>query len=143
VDIDDRKRHALYRQLETVLGPDHADTMMALLPPVGWADVATKTDLAALEGRLGARIDGLETRLDARIDRLEARTDALETSLHARIDGLETGLGARIDGLETGVGRQLAELRAEFHQALRHQVWAILGVLVVAIAVSEALGRLT
>jgi hypothetical protein len=43
---------------------------MELLPPVGWADVATKRDLDHLEERLDARIDHLEARLDARIDRL-------------------------------------------------------------------------
>jgi len=30
---------------------------MELLPPVGWADVATKHDLLQLEGRLEARIE--------------------------------------------------------------------------------------
>lgn len=132
MDVDDRQRHALYRQFETVLGTEHADTVMALLPPVGWADVATRADLAALEGRLEARIDAVETTLGARIDIVEA-------GLGARIDRLDT----RIDRLDADIGRQLADLRAEFHQALRQQVWAILGVLVVAIAVSEALGRLS
>ncbi len=29
------------------MGTERADTVMELLPPVGWADVATKQDLAA------------------------------------------------------------------------------------------------
>lgn len=37
------------------MGSDSAETLMSLLPPVGWADVATKHDLAALGDRvLGA-----------------------------------------------------------------------------------------
>ena len=58
--IGEADRHELYGTLERVLGKREADTMMALLPPVGWADVATKNDLRheiqALESRLGEKI---------------------------------------------------------------------------------------
>jgi hypothetical protein len=37
--------------LEETMGSDRAETMTSLLPPVGWADVATKQDLAHLEIR--------------------------------------------------------------------------------------------
>jgi hypothetical protein len=57
--VDERKRHALYKRLEEVLDGEHADTVMELLPPVGWADVATKRDLdlklEATEARLSER----------------------------------------------------------------------------------------
>jgi hypothetical protein len=59
VTVDERKRHALYKRLEEVLDGEHADTVMELLPPVGWADVATKHDLdlklEALEARMSER----------------------------------------------------------------------------------------
>ena len=47
--IDERDRHRLYDKLEEVLGPEEATILMAHLPPVGWADVATKRDLDALQ----------------------------------------------------------------------------------------------
>jgi hypothetical protein len=43
--IDERTRHQLHGRLEEILGPDEAATLMSYLPPVGWADVATKHDL--------------------------------------------------------------------------------------------------
>ena len=43
--IDERSRHELYLKLEQVLGTREAVTLMEHLPPVGWADVATKRDL--------------------------------------------------------------------------------------------------
>ena len=46
--VDERTRHEMYSGLEEKLGPDVADALMAHLPPVGWADVATKQDLADL-----------------------------------------------------------------------------------------------
>ena len=50
--LDERSRHELYLKLEEVLGPDQATTLMEMLPPVGWADVATKRDLEHLELRV-------------------------------------------------------------------------------------------
>lgn len=51
------------------MGRNPADSLMALLPPVGWADVATKHDLAELERRIDLRFDSLEDRLTARFER--------------------------------------------------------------------------
>ncbi len=54
--ISEHSRHELHTRLEAALGSDAAATLMEHLPPVGWADVATKRDLdlklEALEHRL-------------------------------------------------------------------------------------------
>jgi hypothetical protein len=47
VAISEERRHEMYRKFEEVLGAVVASTVMEHLPPVGWADVATKHDLAA------------------------------------------------------------------------------------------------
>ena len=57
MSINEQSRHELYRRLEEILGPGPAATLMEHLPPVGWADVATKRDLEALETRLLGRFD--------------------------------------------------------------------------------------
>jgi len=49
------------------MGSERAATMMDLLPPVGWADVATKHDLLELERRLDLRFESLEHRLVGRM----------------------------------------------------------------------------
>ena len=49
MSVDERARHELHARLEELLGPEPAGTLMSYLPPVGWADVATKRDLDALE----------------------------------------------------------------------------------------------
>ncbi len=54
--VDERARHQLFIKLEQVLGPEDAVTLMETLPPVGYAELATKQDLAALEDRLTAKI---------------------------------------------------------------------------------------
>ena len=61
--IDERTRHEMYLGLEASLGTTVADSVMQHLPPVGWADVATRQDLEHLELKL-------EGRLHAEINRL-------------------------------------------------------------------------
>ena len=69
MSISERDRHDLYLAVERVIGTDQADTMMSMLPPVGWADVATKHDLAELERRIDLRFEAQDHRFDAHLDR--------------------------------------------------------------------------
>lgn len=94
--ITEQSRSELYQRLDEVLGDEHATTLMEHLPPTGWADVATKQDLAQLEERLTLRFDRALARL--------------EYSLNERMSSLERDLTARMDALE----RQMAELRLSF-----------------------------
>jgi len=55
--ITEGSRHELYKRLEQVLGREEATVLMEHLPPVGWADVATKRDLDALSDRFDARFE--------------------------------------------------------------------------------------
>jgi hypothetical protein len=71
--ITEGSRHELYKRLEQVLGREEATVLMEHLPPVGWADVATKRDLDALSDRIGALSDRVDLRLDALSDRFDAR----------------------------------------------------------------------
>lgn len=71
--IDERARHELHRKLEEILGAEEAATLMAHLPPVGWADVATKHDLAQLREYIDLRFQSMEDRFDGKLDKLEGR----------------------------------------------------------------------
>ena len=62
--IDERARHQMYLKLEEALGPEAAATMMEHLPPVGWADVATKRDLEHLELRIENKLTAMEARFE-------------------------------------------------------------------------------
>ncbi len=50
--VSDQDRRNLSQALERQLGDGPAATMMELLPPVGWADVARQADLVALRGEM-------------------------------------------------------------------------------------------
>lgn len=61
--IDERARREMYERLEEVLGAPTADALMEHLPPVGWAEVATKSDLTSLEHRMLAQMHREITRV--------------------------------------------------------------------------------
>jgi hypothetical protein len=77
--VDERARHQLFQKLEETLGPEPAACiLMEHLPPVGWADVATKRDLDALETKLDARFEArLERAMRQQLQRFIAWQFAL------------------------------------------------------------------
>jgi hypothetical protein len=85
--VDERSRHALYLKLETILGREEARTLMEHLPPVGWADVATKRDLDQLAQANKREHDALEERVQMRFEVMEHRMDAMEQHLAAQFRG--------------------------------------------------------
>jgi hypothetical protein len=125
--IEERARHELYRGVEELLGTDRADTLMSLLPPVGWADVTTKTDLRSLDDRIDARF----SRVDARFTAIEARFTAIEARLvgiEARLDGMDARF-SQIDDRFAKIDDRFAELERSMAQQTRTLVFSILGAL--------------
>ena len=61
-------------------GEEAGITLMELLPPVGWADVATKHDLE--QGFVA--MDGRMNRIEVRMDRLEAMLDDVAHEIRAQ-----------------------------------------------------------
>ena len=51
--ITEQSRHRMYKHLEELMGAEDAGVLMEHLPPVGWADVATKRDLDLIRSELG------------------------------------------------------------------------------------------
>jgi hypothetical protein len=80
--IDERARHRLYERLEAVLGPDEASILMEHLPPVGWADVATKRDLDALASATKRDLDAFEAGVRRELDLLHRGIEGLRVDVH-------------------------------------------------------------
>lgn len=71
--VEERARHRLAVKARALLGEAEGDTLMAMLPPVGWADVATKQDLAHLERSLSDRMTAEIGELRGEIGRAMSR----------------------------------------------------------------------
>ena len=80
--ITEATRHQMYTRLEEVLGVDDAATLMSHLPPVGWADVATRADLDRLAAQFQADLSGLRVEMaDLRVE-LHREFGAFRDAIH-------------------------------------------------------------
>ena len=93
MSITEASRFQLRTAIGQILSEEVADTLMELLPTVGWADVATKTDLQHLHDELKADILNLrnEFKSDIHALRVEFKAD-----IHALQLSFETTLEKRL-----------------------------------------------
>jgi hypothetical protein len=63
VNVSDTQRRALHAQLAEKIGVEVADSLMDFLPPAGWSDVATRTDIDHLAQTLRLEMQAMESRL--------------------------------------------------------------------------------
>lgn len=121
---DETARFELHEGLREALGETRGDTLMSLLPPVGWADVATNRDLDALAERLEARIA-------AKIEALAARVDS-------QIEALRASTVAQIENSCLATEKAMAEFEIRVHRDMLRQTWSIIGSFVAFAAVLTA-----
>ena len=129
--ITDETRYHLHQKLEAMLGSDEAATLMEHLPPVGWADVATKRDLDqfALVSKQDLTLVATQLRLEMSNMRTELlgeiadlRTDLMGEILvedRRSADGLMgeiAGLDGKIAGLD---GEDLLPVHGPLTGAIR------------------------
>lgn len=83
-----------------ILSEEAADTLMELLPPVGWADVATKTDIQHLRDELKGDIQNLRVATKTDIqhlrDEMQHLRDELKGDMHALQLTIEATLERRL-----------------------------------------------
>jgi hypothetical protein len=109
VAIDERQRLALDEAAKETWGPEVAVTLMEMLPPAGWADVATKQDLVLVRKdldvfradlgvfRAEVRTEMADFRAEVRTEMADFRTTverALRTSLMWTVTTMIAGFGA-------------------------------------------------
>lgn len=134
--VDEAARHQLYTSLESTLGPEPTSTLMSLLPPVGWADVATRQDLVAFRDGLRAEIADLRT---------EVRTGIADSRAEFRTE-LRTGLAeASVEraNLRSELKSDIAQLRGEMHTSIRNAVFAMIGAMFTLAGLTWAATSLT
>ena len=125
--ISDQSRYDLHQRLAEVLGADEAATLMEHLPPVGWADVATRRDLDHLAHQLRAEMAvGFS---DVRLE------------IQREIGGLRTEIGgirAELGGLRGEIG----DVRGDLGRQLTTLFLGLVGLQISAAGLTVALSRL-
>jgi len=148
--IDESRRHELHDAVRRTLGTGLGDTLMELLPPVGWADVATrhdvdslavasKRDLEALAATTTRDINALAATTTRDINALAATTtrdiNALAATTTREIEHLGETLRTEMQTLETRVENLVL---ASEHRILFWMVTTLLGGLATAVAVARS-----
>jgi hypothetical protein len=103
MSVDEARRLLLHDAARAAWGAEAALVLMEMLAPTGWAGVATKRDLDALEERTDARLARIDARFDA-VDARFAQVDARFDAVDARFETFEARLDAT---LEAGFRRMI------------------------------------
>ncbi len=78
MSVTEFQRHQIFQWLEEAMGRERAAIMMDLLPPVGWGDIATTSDLAMVRIEMSgmqAKIEGELAKLEGEVARLDGRME--------------------------------------------------------------------
>ncbi len=129
--ITDADRHRLYDALVATLGEQEATILMEHLPPVGWADVATKTDLEHLRAATKADIDGLCSQFDG-----------LRTEVGSGFAAMQATIDARTDLLRAEIATTASTLQASMAERSASQLRWIIATMLASYAVIAALAGL-
>jgi hypothetical protein len=81
MDVYERSRHRLHQRLREVLGEEEAGILMASLPPAGYTELATKTDLRRLKEELELKMDAMRQELRGEIQQVRAHVDKTARTL--------------------------------------------------------------
>jgi len=85
--ISDEARYRLHQRLDELLGAQEAAALMSQLPPMGWGDLATKRDLADLGSSLRSEMGALEARMGSEMATLRSQMGFEMGALEARMGG--------------------------------------------------------
>jgi hypothetical protein len=130
--ITEELRHDLYEKLIELLGRERAATLMEHLPPVGWADVATKRDLDHQAVLLRRDLDAFRAEMQGDSASLRAEMQTEFANVRAEMQTefanvraeMQAGLAEVRAEMQTGLAEVRAEIAAveiRFERALREQ----------------------
>ncbi len=128
MSITEASRFHLRTAIGLILSEEAADTLMELLPPVGWADVATKTDLHYLNGD----IQNLRNELKSDID-------SLRNELKSDIQSLRNELKGDMLNLQLTIEVSVRKL---IHEQTKWLITTMIAMNTVMLAASVALSKL-
>ena len=114
--ITQDNRHDMHSVLIDKLGRESATTLMELLPPVGWADVARRSDVES--ARLATRQDLLL---------MTASTSAQFNLVWTEIAAVRSEMSAEFAAVRSEMSLGFAEIRVEMYKAFHRNTLMLIG----------------
>ena len=126
--VTEAERHELRGELGAVMGEGAVNTLMESLPPMDWRELATKTDLAALEERMNVKFDALRVEMGAKFAEVAAGFTAVGAGFTA-MDAKFTEMDAKFKAVEA----RITDVGAETKRDIAKQTYVVLaGVVAIA-----------
>jgi hypothetical protein len=115
-------RHLLHETLHELMGGERAATLMELLPPVGWGDVARRSDVEGLGRELRLEMHAMEQGLRGEMaslrHELRGEMDSLRHELRGEMDSLRHELRGEMGSLGQELRGEMGGLRHELQAGL-------------------------
>ncbi len=132
---DESIRIRPHQRLVELLDPELADAMMESMPPTPWDQLATKTDLAAID----LRFDRLEAAMDTQSTAIAAQGERLEATIAAQGERLDAMYAARGERFEAKLERVESRLAVRYMETTRMIVFAMMTLFVGTVAAMVAM----
>jgi hypothetical protein len=109
--VTDDARHELHTDLTNTIGRSSAATLMELLPPVGWDDLATRQDLHQQTTLLRRDLEHLRASTKKDLDH--------HTAVHrAELHGAFNQLRSEMAGMRMEMQSEFAQMRSDMQAGL-------------------------
>lgn len=126
--ITEKQRHELFTRAEEVLGADEAATMMELIGPMAWSDLAKDADLRAVNGDVVALQQDMTV---LKVDVAGLKVDV--AGLRVDVAGLKTDLATfRVD-----VERQFSLMTRTFVTWLLASQTTLVGLVALIVTIGQ------
>ena len=130
----DNDRRILHSAFERACGPRPAEILMEHLPPAGWRDLATKSDVesASLLLRTDMEVEFADVRTEMRTEFANVRAEMATEFANVRteIADLRTEMRTEFANVRTEIADLRTELVAGMEKGFRSQSWKMIGAIV-------------
>jgi hypothetical protein len=123
----DNDRRILHSAFEKACGPRPAEILMEHLPPAGWRDLATKSDVesASLLLRTDMEVEFANVRTEMRTEFANIRTE-----MRTEFANVRTEMRTEFANVRTEIADLRTELVAGMEKGFRSQTWKMIGAIV-------------
>ena len=125
--ITQDNRHDMHSVLIEKLGRESATTLMELLPPVGWADVARRSDVES--ARLATTQDLLlmTASTSAQFNLVWTEIAAVRSEMSAEFAAVRSEMSAEFAAVRSEMSLGFAEIRVEMYKAFHRNTLMLIG----------------
>ena len=123
----DNDRRILHSAFEKACGPRPAEILMEHLPPAGWRDLATKSDVesASLLLRTDMEVEFANVRTEMRTEFANIRTE-----MRTEFANIRTEMRSEFANIRTEMADLRTELVSGMEKGFRSQTWKMIGAIV-------------